>query len=47
MNLKKNEEFESRLINLIREYGAELCEVLYFKIKEGISKTVKKHKDKK
>lgn len=46
INLKKDEEFEIRLINLIREYSAELCEVLYFKVKEGVSKIVKKYRSK-
>ena len=45
--MKKDEDFETRLINLIREYGAELCEVLYFRIKEKISETVKKNRNKK
>jgi len=47
INVKKDEEFETRLVNLIREYGAELCEVLYFRIKEGVSNTIKKHRRKK
>ena len=45
--MKKDEDFETRLVNLIREYGAELCEMLYFRIKEGVSEAVEKHKRKK